>query len=158
MISLELFWMTLNITDFSDCLAVVVSIIITVTIPWEFFPSDGLPLQFDESTSPQVSRTFFSILADLNNAVVWMVSIYLLFAKFSSSFINPLVTVPKAPITIGINVIFMFYSFFIFYAKSRYISFFSLSYHFTQWSSRIVHNLASSIFVNYYKVRSSGLD
>ena len=63
------------------------------------------------SKSPRVSRTFLSILADLNNPVVWMVST-LLISWSSNLFINPLVTVPSAPIIIGITVIFMFYSFF----------------------------------------------
>ena len=61
---------------------------------------------------PQVSRTLLSILAVLNNAVVWMVSTRHPTSKSSSPFYNPLVTVPKAPITIGINVTFMFHSFF----------------------------------------------
>ena len=42
------------------------------------------------SKSPQVSRTLLSILAVLNNAVVWMVSIHPLTSKSSSPFNNPL--------------------------------------------------------------------
>ena len=61
-----------------------------------------------DSKSSQVSRTFFSILADLNNAEVWMVSTRPLISKSSSPSINRLVTVPRAPDTIGINVTFMF--------------------------------------------------
>ena len=38
-----------------------------------------------DSKSPQVSRTF-NILTDLNNAVVWMVSIFLLISKYSKLF------------------------------------------------------------------------
>ena len=45
-----------------------------------------------DSNSPQVSRTFLSILVDLNNAVVYMVST-LLVSKFSSPLTDPLVTV-----------------------------------------------------------------
>ena len=45
-----------------------------------------------------------SILAILNNVVVWMVSTCPLISKSSSPFNNPLATVPKAPITIGIIV------------------------------------------------------
>ena len=56
----------------------------------------------------QISRTLLSILAVLNNDVVWMVSTRPPTSKPSSSFNNPLVTVPKAPITIGIIVVFMF--------------------------------------------------
>ena len=66
----------------------------------------------NDSKSPQVSRTLLSILADLNNFVVWMASIRPPTSNSSSPFSNPLVTVPKAPITIGIIVTFMFHSFF----------------------------------------------
>ena len=83
----------------------------------------------------RISRTLLSILADLNNAVVWMVSTRPLISKSSSPFINPLVTVPKAPITIGINIIFMFHSFFNSPARWRYSSFFGLSFDFTLWSA-----------------------
>ena len=65
-----------------------------------------------DSKSPQVSRTLLSILAVLNNAVVWMVCTRPPTSKSSSPFSNPLVTVPNAPITIGIIVTFMFHSFF----------------------------------------------
>ena len=61
-----------------------------------------------DSKSPQVSRTLFSILAVLNNAVVWVVSTRSLTSKSSSAFNNPLVTVPKAPITNGKIVTSMF--------------------------------------------------
>ena len=64
------------------------------------------------SKSSQVSRTLLSILAVLNNAVVWMVSTRLSTSKSSSPFSNPSVTVPNAPITIGIIVTCMFHSFF----------------------------------------------
>ena len=86
------------------------------------------------SKFPQVSWTLQSILADLNNAVFWMVSTRPLISKSFSPFINPLVTVPRAPITTGIYVTFMFYSFFNSLARSRYL-FFLLSFNFTLWSS-----------------------
>ena len=57
-----------------------------------------------DSKSPQVSRTLLSILAVLNNVVVWMVSTRPPTSKSSSPFSNHLVTVPNAPITIGIIV------------------------------------------------------
>ena len=69
--------------------------------------------------SPQVSRTLLGILADLNNAVVWMVSTRPFISKSSSAFANPSVTVQRALITIGIAVIFMFHSFFYSLARSR---------------------------------------
>ena len=88
-----------------------------------------------DSKSPQVSRTLLSILAVLNNAVVWMVSTRPPTSKSSSPFSNSLVTVPNAPITIGIIVTCMFHSFFSSLARSRYLSFFSHSFSFTLWSA-----------------------
>ena len=72
-----------------------------------------------DSKSPQVSRALLSILTVLKNAVVWMVSTRPPTSKSSSSFNNPLVTVPKAPITIGINVTFMFHSFYYYHLLIR---------------------------------------
>ena len=65
-----------------------------------------------DSKSPRVPRTVLCILADLNNAVVWMMSTRPLIFKSSSPCTNPLVPVPSALITIGITVTFMFHSFF----------------------------------------------
>ena len=64
-----------------------------------------------DSKSLQISRTPLSIMADLNNAVVLMVSIRPLISKFSTPCTNPLVPVPSAPFIIGISVTFMFTSF-----------------------------------------------
>ena len=65
-----------------------------------------------DSKSPQVSRTLLNVLAFLNNLVVWIVFSRPPPSKSSSSFSNPLLTVTKSPITIGIIVTFMFHSFF----------------------------------------------
>ena len=75
--------------------------------------------------SPQVSRTLLGILAVFINAVVWMVSTRPPTSKSSKPFFNPLVTVPKVPITIHIIVTFMFHSFFNSLARSRYLSLFT---------------------------------
>ena len=56
-------------------------------------------------------------------SVVWMVSTRPLISKSSSSFTNPSVTVTSAPITIRINVTFMFHGFFSSLARSWYLSF-----------------------------------
>ena len=93
------------------------------------------PWRLSDSKSPQVSRTRLSILAVLSNAVVWIVSTRPLTSKFSRPFNNPLVTVPNAPITIGIIVTFMFNSFFNSLARSKYLSFFLLSFKFILWSA-----------------------
>ena len=105
-----------------------------------------------DSKSPQVSRTLLSILAFLSNAVVWRVSTHPLTSKSSRPFNNPLVTVPNAPITIGTIVTFMFHSFFNSPARSRYLSFFSLSFRFILWSagtakSTVVRHRLSANFV-----------
>ena len=89
-----------------------------------------------DSKSPQVSRTLLSILAVLNNAVVWMVSTHPHTSKSSSLFNSPLVTVLNAPITIGIIVTFMFHSFFSSLVRLRYLSFFSFSFSFILWSTK----------------------
>ena len=118
-----------------------------------------------DSKSPQVSRTLLSILAVHNNAFVWMVSTRSPTSKSSRPFKNPLVTVPKAPITIGITVTFMFYSFFQFSSKlDIFISLFT----FFQFYSVVcrdckVDNFADFrgffvFFVDYYKIWSSGRD
>ena len=80
-------------------------------------------------------RTLLSILAVLNNVVVWMVSTRPTTSKSSSPFSNPLVTVPNAPITVGIIVTCMFHSLFNSQARSLYLSFFSHSFSFILWSA-----------------------
>ena len=89
------------------------------------------------SKSPQVYRTLLSILAVLNNAVFWMISTRPPTSKSSSPFNNPLVIVPKAPITIGIIVTFMFHSFFQFLGKVQVLI---LLFTFFQFYSDIEYN------------------
>ena len=73
-----------------------------------------------DSKSPQVSRTFLSILSVLNNVVVWMVSTRLLISKSSIPYNNHLVPVPKEPIAIDIIVTFIIHISFNSQARSRY--------------------------------------
>ena len=73
-----------------------------------------------DSNSPRVSRTLLSSLADLNIPVVWMIPTRPLISKSSSPCRSLLVTVPRALITIGFTVTFMFHSFFNSLARSRY--------------------------------------
>ena len=72
-----------------------------------------------DSKSPWVSRTLLSILTDLNNAVVWLVSAFHLISKSSNPLSKPLGTILSAPIT----VIVIFYSSL---ARSKYLSLFLL--------------------------------
>ena len=90
---------------------------------------------FSDSESPQVSKNLHSILADLKNAVVLSVFTCPVISKSFSPCIYPLVTVPRAPITIDIIVTFMFHRFFNSLAMSRYLSFLSHSFNFTLWSA-----------------------
>ena len=77
---------------------------------YEFFCSNHESLS--DSKSPKVSRTFLSILADLNNVAIWMVFTCPHIFNSSSFWTCLLMTVPSALITIGINVTFMFNNFF----------------------------------------------
>ena len=92
------------------------------------------PGSLSDSMSPQVSRTLLNILADLNNEAIWLFSTRPLISESSWHFINHLVTVLKSPITIRIIVTFIFHNSFSSPARSRYLSFFSLSFNFTLWS------------------------
>ena len=97
--------------------------------------------------SPQVSRT---ILVVLSNAVIWIVSTRPPTSKPSRSFNNPLVIVPKAPITIGTIVTFTFHSFFNSLARSRYLFFFPHSFSFILWSAGSAKSTILQIIFYYY--------
>ena len=88
-----------------------------------------------DSKSPQVSRTRLRILAVFSNAVVWIVSTRPPTSESSRPLNNILVIVPNSSITIGTIVTFMFHGFFNSLARSRYLSFFSLSFRFILWSA-----------------------
>ena len=102
------------------------------------------------SKSPQVSGTLLSIRAVFKNTVVWMVSTLTLTFKSSRPFNNPLVVVPKAPITSGIIVNFMFHSLF-FFQFSIKVEVLILLFTFFQFYSVVsrfsrVDNFASYLF------------
>ena len=101
---------------------VIVVVVVVVFTPLELFSSSLADYHYwslRNSKSSQVSKTLLNILAVINNVVVWMVPTHLPTSKSSSSFHNPLFTVIKAPITIGIIVIFMFHFFFYYLARAR---------------------------------------
>ena len=107
-----------------------------------------------DSKSSQVSRTFFSILADVNITIVWMVFIRPLISKSYSPWTNPSLTVPRAPITIAIIVTFILHGFFNSLARSRYLSFFSFSVNFTLCLAATAKSTIRQVlfFVDYYKI------
>ena len=102
--------------------------------------------RLSDSKSSQVSRTLLSILAVFSNAVVWMVSTRQPTSKSSWPFNNPLVTVQKAPIIIGIIVTFMFHCIFNSLARSRYLSLFSHSFSFILRSAGTAKSIILLIF------------
>ena len=112
--------------------------------------------------SPQVFRTLLSILAVLNHAVVLMVSTRPPTSKSPSPLNNPLITVPKAPITFSIIVTFKFHRFFNSLARSRYLSFFSHYFSFILWSagtakSTILQILFLLLLLLWFIIRSGVL-
>ena len=114
-----------------------------------------------DSKSPQVSGTRLRILVVLSNAVVWIVSTRSPASKSSRPFNNPLVIVPKEPITIATTVTFMFHSFFNSLARSKYLSFFLFSfkiYSVVRRDSKVDNFANSLLFVDYYEGWSSGRD
>ena len=110
-----------------------------------------------DSKSPQVSKTRLRILAVLSNAVIWIVSTRSPTSKSSRPFNNPLVILPKVPITIGTIVTFMF-------QFSSKVEVLILLFTFLQIYSVVrrdskVDNFANSLFFYYYyKVWSFGGD
>ena len=130
---------------------IIIIIIIIIMLHLESFSHQRQLTVFhwrlSERKSPQVSRTLLSILADL--------------PLFPSPCTSPLVTLPRAPITNGITVTFMFHCFFNSLARSRYLLLFSLSFNFTPWSDWTAKSTIPqvlSFFVDYYEVWSSGRD
>ena len=109
-----------------------------------------------DNKSPQVSRTLLSILADLSNAIVWMASTRPFISKSFNPFINPAVTVPRAPIIIGINVTSCFtVCFFLFPNKVEvFIFLFTFFYfYFVVCRDSKAHNFAYFLlFVDYPEV------
>ena len=81
-----------------------------------------------ESKSFQDTRTIRSIFADLNIAVVWIVSLLLFISNSPSLFSKPLGTVPSWPTKIGNTVILMLHRFFGTLATSK--NFFIVSFYF----------------------------
>ena len=82
-----------------------------------------------------------------------MVSTRPLISKSSIPSTNPLVTVPRAPITIGITIIFKFHSFFSSLAWSRFfivlftfLQFYSL----IRWDSKVHHSAGSLSFFFFF--------
>ena len=98
---------------------------------------------------PKVYRTLLKILADLSIAVILMVCTRPLISKSSRPCTNPLVTLPREPIIIGISVIFLFNNFIQFFFKVPVHIFLSVFFHFSFLVNLDgkVHNSVSSLFL-----------
>ena len=146
------------------CLFKLVYVLLYTLLEFFIFEStDGFHWSLSYSRSPQVSGTHLSILAVFNNAVVWMVSTRAPISKSSRLFKNPLVSPPKASVTVGTIVTFMFHIFFNSLEGLRYLSFFLLSFSFIMSSagtakSTILQVLFFFFVVNYHMVWSFGRD
>ena len=93
-----------------------------------------------DNKSHQVSRTLLSILADLHNAVIWMVSVGSPISNSSGALIKSLKIIPSAPITIP--------HFFSSLARSKYIVFFD--FHSVVYLDSKVHYTAGSFYLFIY--------
>ena len=91
-------------------------------------------LSLSDCKSPLDSKNILSILADLNNAVVWMASTRFI-SNTSCPFTNLLVTVPNSTIRISITKTLIFHRFFSSLSMSGYLSVFGPSVIFTKWFS-----------------------
>ena len=94
---------------------------------------------------PKVTRTLQSILADLNNAVVWMVSTHPLISNSSSLFLSHLETIPSASPTTVITITIMFDSFF---SSSKIQVFVRLFVFFNFCFVKLYQMTSSFLFVN----------
>ena len=101
-------------------------------------------LSLRDSKTPQVSRTLLLILVDLNNTIIWIVSIRLLIPKSPSLFSKSSGDVSSAPVTIGMTVTFMFHGINSL-ARSMYLFFFFFFFfHFVVHLDRKVNYTAGS--------------
>ena len=108
-----------------------------------------------DSKCPQVSSSLLSILVNLNNAVVSMVSILPLIFYSASPFSKPFRTVPSVPNIIDITISFIFYRFFCCLTRSKYLFIFLLYLISTLWSMGTAKFTKFFFFVKWYEVWSS---
>ena len=126
---------------------------------YDFFLAETFSLQcqlmvFDWNQSgskfPKVSGTLLSILADLNNGVVRMVSTRPLISKWSSLRTKHLLTVPNGLSANVITNTSMIHCLFSSLARSWYLSLFSRSFRFTLWLARTTKSTLRHILFFYW--------
>ena len=108
------------------------------------------PWSLSDNKSPQVSKTLLSILADLNNALICIVSTLSVISTSSSICTNPLGTVPRAPITTGFIATFIFHIFFQFFSKVEVLNplFTFFRFHSVVHQDNKVHNSLLIIIIS----------
>ena len=111
-----------------------------------------------DNKSPHVSKTLLSILADLNIAVVCIVSTRPFISISSSPIINPSLTLPKAPINRHFHVPRFFFQFSSKVQVLILLFIFFQFYYVVNWDSKVQNFASSLFFVDYYKVWSYGRD
>ena len=102
-----------------------------------------------DGKSLQGSKTFLSILTDLNNTVVWTDSNPSPIPNSSSPLSKHLETVPSVPNTSGITVNLIFHNFLSSLARSKYLSLFSFSLIFTMSSVGMAKFTIRQVFYFY---------
>ena len=111
-----------------------------------------------ERKSPQASRALLSILADLNNVIIWMVTTCPLISESSRPPTNSFVTVPSAPIT-DITITFMFRSIFSFLRDlGTYLNFHFQFKSVVSRNGKVHYSTGSLFFLDYYDVLQSDGD
>ena len=110
----------------------------------------------NNSKYPQVSGTLQSITANLNNAVIWMVSTPPLISKSSNPFVNFSLSVQSIPIIIRIPITFMFQSSFQFFSKVQLLIFLFTFLFFTLWSARTANSTIWQILFFLSTIARSG--
>ena len=153
-----LIWSNFNLLHSSLCITYPTqSCLVLFTLHWEFL-SQRLRLFFlwslSDSKSLQISRTLLSILAVLNNTLIWMVSTRPLIFKFPRPITKPLGIVPSAPVTIDITVTFSC-SIVVFSsrARSNYLSLISFSFNFisvVRLDGKIHYSADSLFFSSFF--------
>ena len=112
--------------DYYKFIIVTIFIIIVIIIIIAHFSHQLTLMVFhwsvSDSKSLQLSRTLLSTLADLNNAIVWIILVRPPMSNFSSPLSKPSGNIPSAPITFDITVTNMFHCFLCSLAISKFLS------------------------------------
>ena len=148
-----------HIELFNHFLRIIITLLLFT--PLEFFTSvlaDSFSLEFEWQQVSSSLQDSSQYSGRLSNAVVWVVPTRPPTSKSSRPFNNPLVTVPNAPMTIGTIVTLMFTQFFFnSLARSRYLSFFLLSFRFILWSAGTAKSTILQILFLLLIIMRSGL-